>query len=159
MIYQPDLTNGQNKEENLNIELNLHPDDIKLIEDLQIRFTPKKSKENTNYHVKNADLVREIIISKDKNELTTDALNMLIKMVKKIGNNFTYYDPMDREDCEQSAIEDVLKYWRGFKPELSTNAFSYYTQVIKNGFAKGWKQLHKIKKKNMVYMSNNIWSL
>jgi len=112
-----------------------------------------------SHHVKNADLVREIIKSKEKNELTPSALVMLLKMVKKIGGNFTYYDPMDRDDCEQAAVEDILKYWRGFKPELSTNAFSYYTQLIKNGFAKGWKQLHKIKQKDVVYMNSNIWSL
>ncbi len=112
-----------------------------------------------SYHVKNADLVKEIIISKSQNKLTDNAVIMLMKMVKKIGGNFTYYDPMDREDCEQAAMEDVLKYWRGFKPELSSNAFSYYTQIIKNGFAKGWKLLHKVKRKDMVYMNNNIWSL
>jgi len=37
---------------------------------------------------------------------------------------------------------DCYQYWRGYSPELSQNAFAYFTQIIKNGFAKGWRKLY-----------------
>ncbi len=94
------------------------------------------------HYVKNKDLLAEIILSKEKDELTPTALDMLIRITNESSKKLKYKDEQDREDCIGYAIEDVLKYWRGFKPEKSTNAFAYYTQIIKNGFAKGWKKLH-----------------
>ena len=58
---------------------------------------------------------------------------------------WAYEDYRDREDCIQSALLDCLKYWKGFDPTKSENpnAFAYFTQVCKNGYAKQWKAIHK----------------
>jgi hypothetical protein len=62
---------------------------------------------------------------------------------------------MDKDDCIQSAMMDILKYWRGFKPEKSTNAFAYYTTIIYKGAAKGWNKLHPETKKQIEKISLN----
>ena len=54
----------------------------------------------------------------------------------------TIKDPEDREDCMSFAMEDLVRYWNRFDPAKSNNPFAYYTQIAKNGFAKGWKKLH-----------------
>ena len=92
--------------------------------------------------VKNADLKRELIKSKEQNKLTEEALDMFILMSNKFSRKFKYLYEEDREDCIQFAIMDCYLYWRGYNPEKSSNAFAYITQIIKNGFAKGWRRLN-----------------
>ena len=36
---------------------------------------------------------------------------------------------------------DLLKYWRGFNPKYK-NAFAYFTEIAKRGFAKGWNKIY-----------------
>ena len=123
------------------------------------KFKVQKAKKN--HYVKNADLRAELIKSKAQDKLTKEALDMLIKMARRFSEKFTYVYDEDREDCISFAIMDCYQYWRGYKPEKSANAFAYITQMIKNGFAKGWRKLHgrmPISKK--VSISNaNIYSL
>ena len=94
------------------------------------------------HHVKNRDLREEILKSKELDELTPVALDMLILMSRKFANKLTYVYSEDKEDCISVAIMDCFQYWRGYDPAKSQNAFAYYTQVIKNGFAKGWRKLY-----------------
>ena len=94
------------------------------------------------HHVKNKDLREEIIKSKEQDELTPEALDMFILMADKFGNKLTYIYIEDRQDCCSTAIMDCFQYWRGYDPEKSLNAFAYYTQIIKNGYAKGWRRLY-----------------
>jgi hypothetical protein len=74
--------------------------------------------------------------------LKKEALGMFILMVNRISKSFSYKNPDDRNDASQVALMKCLLYWRNFNPEKSNNPFSYFTQIIKNGFAEGFKQLH-----------------
>lgn len=87
-------------------------------------------------------LFQEIIISKENGELTPVALEMLMAIPTELSRTLKFKNEEDRIDCIAFAIEDIIKYWKGFNPSLSVNAFSYYTQMAKNGMAKGWKKLH-----------------
>lgn len=113
------------------------------------------------HHVKNEDLRNEIIECKKTNILSPTALAMFMLMAEKFANKLTYIYPEDREDCIQSAVMDCYLYWRRYDPEKSANAFAYYTQIIKNGFAKGWRKLHgKMPKSAKISISNNnIYSI
>jgi DNA-directed RNA polymerase specialized sigma subunit len=104
-------------------------------------------------YVNNRELLESIIKSKEKGELTPEALQMLDKMVKNISKVFKYKIEEDREDCEAFAMEDVIKYWDRFNPEKSNNAFAFYTQMIKNGFGKGWRKLYPVKSSLKVSIS------
>jgi DNA-directed RNA polymerase specialized sigma subunit len=106
------------------------------------------------HYVKNKDLLAEVIKSKENGKLTPQAVEMFRKIAKESNKNLSYKNPMDREDCISSAIEDMLKYWDRFDPEVSTNAFAFYSQMAKNGFAKGWKKLHHPKKGQMLSLSD-----
>ncbi|MCK9446213.1 hypothetical protein M0Q50_04910 [bacterium] len=107
-------------------------------------------------HVKNADLRNEIIKCKEKDELSKEALEMLSLMAKKYSTKFSYIYPEDREDCISVAIMDCWKYWRGYDYNISQNAFSYYTQIIKNGFGKAWRTLHgNLPQSKKISISNN----
>ena len=99
------------------------------------------NKKMTHY-VNADDLRREISLSKEKGELTTEAVKMLRAMADGASKKLKYKYEEDREDCIAFAMMDIIKYWRGYDPEKSKNVFAYYTQMIKNGFGKGWKKLY-----------------
>ena len=113
------------------------------------------------HHVKNNDLRNEIIKCKLNDELSREAIDMFILMAKKFSTKLNYIYPEDREDCIAFAILDCYQYWRGYNPEKSQNAFAYYTQIIKNGFAKGWRKLYGNfpKSKKISTSSNKIYNI
>jgi len=95
-----------------------------------------------NPYVKNKDLREQLIISREQDELTKEALEMIMLMADRFSRKFVYYYEEDRKDCIAFGILDVYLRWRGYNPEKSANAFAYITQIIKNGFAKGWRTLY-----------------
>lgn len=112
-------------------------------------------------YVKNKELREELILSKEKDELTRKALDMVMLMADKFSTKFKYVYSEDREDCISFAVMDCYQYWRGYNPDKSANAFAYMTQIIKNGFAKGWRKLYGNfpKSKKISVSQNKIYSL
>jgi hypothetical protein len=98
---------------------------------------PRKRK-----YLNNRDLLEEIIKSQELGELTPKALKMLMLLADRSSNKLTYRNPEDKHDCVACAYMDLYRYWRSFNPEKSTNAFAYFTEISKRGFAKGWNKLH-----------------
>ena len=96
------------------------------------------------------EFLNEIVKSKEKDELTLEAVNMIVKIANESSKKLKYKDDDDRKDCIAFGIEAALKYWRSFNPEKSKNAFAYFTQVIKHGFANGFNRLHPIKATNRI---------
>lgn len=105
-------------------------------------------------YLKNKDLLAEIIKSKELGKLTNTAVEMLWKLAKESNKKLNYKNPQDREDCISAAMLDLLKYWNRFDPKITTNAFAFYTQVAKNGFAKGWNELNEVKHSQKISISN-----
>lgn len=114
----------------------------------------KTKKSNKKYYVDPIEFREEIIKSKEKDELTPRAVEMVIRMANEVSRTNSYKYPMDKEDCVAAAIEDVLRYWRGYDPAKSEFAFAYFTRMIFNGLKKGWKKLHPIKTINKVSLSH-----
>ena len=96
-------------------------------------------------YLSNKDLYCEIIVSKAKGKLTRPAEKMLILLAKNVIKKMYYNDPDDRLDCLQSAYLDVFGNWYNFDENKSDNAFSYFTEIIKRGLAKGWNKQYKLK--------------
>lgn len=105
----------------------------------------KRKKRGDKHYVNNKEFSEEIIKCKIDGKLSDFAVSCFIALANRAVNKMYYEDPRDREDCIQSALLDCLKYWKGFDPEISDtpNAFSYFTQICKNGYAKQWKAIHK----------------
>ena len=120
----------------------------------------KKNKQGKEY-VSNPLLLKEIIKSKEQDQLTDNALKMLMLMCENLQRKLYYSDPDDKKDCSQTAMLDVLSYWRNFDPEKSNNPFAFYTSILTNGLAKGWDRLGKKKFPDsiMTSLDNNIHSL
>jgi DNA-directed RNA polymerase specialized sigma subunit len=104
-------------------------------------------------YVKPKELYEEICISKQQEKLTKKAEEMLILIAYRANKKLSYENPMDREDCISFALLDIFKYWKSYNPEKNKNAFAYYTQMAKNGYAKGWNKLHPGKYKGTLSLS------
>lgn len=122
----------------------------------------KVNKDGKEY-VSNPYLFKEIMKSKEQDELTPEAIQMLMLMVDNIIAKKTFKTPEDKQDCKQQAMLDCLQYWRGFNPEKSNNPFAYFTSVITNGYAKGWNVLYPQNKKTggavFTSIDNGIYSI
>jgi len=93
--------------------------------------------------------LEELTISLAQDKLTDKLVTIFLTMVKKIvGPPLLYYEnDMDQDDCRQAALEVVLTVWKEFNPDHpSANPFSWFTQIIKNGSAKGFGVLQMAKK-------------
>jgi len=114
-------------------------------------------------YVKNKDLYNELCRCQDVSiNYSLELHEMFQKMVDKFSYKFSYKFEDDRKDCKSMAIEDLYRYWTNFDRNKTTNAFAYITQIIKNGYAKGWRSLypHGFESSNKVRISiYNIWNL
>ena len=69
----------------------------------QVVFRVKNNKQ----YVSNKDLLREIIISKEQDQLTNNAIKMFQLMAENLAKTKPYKYPEDKEDCIQSAMLDI----------------------------------------------------
>ena len=105
-------------------------------------------------YVKNKDLMAAAIESKKQGKLTPELIKMFILMIEGISKKMAYKDPNDKEDCMAFAMEDLCRYWDRFNPDKYDNPFAYFTQIAKNGFAKGWKKIHHPKNPKIIPFSH-----
>lgn len=106
-------------------------------------------------YLRNKDLLAEIILSKEQGKLTKEGVRMLVLLSERAIRRLQYRNPDDRDDCLAFAQLDLFKYWDRFKPEKSTNAFAYFTQIAKKGYAKGWNKLYPKKYSNTIRLSGS----
>jgi DNA-directed RNA polymerase specialized sigma subunit len=119
-----------------------------------------KKKKPSNYYVDPKELKEELAKSKEGNELTPRAIAIFQTMASEASKKLRYRDEEDRKDCIAFAMMDVVRYWRSYNPEKSNNPFAYFTQMIKNGFAKGWRKLHPLSAGEKVSLSHdNVYTI
>jgi hypothetical protein len=106
-----------------------------------IKAQPKVVKKK---YITAKDLDYQMIVSKAQGRLTKEAEKMIILLAKNVIKKFSYRDPDDRLDCLQSAYLDIFANWHSFD-ENKGQAFSWITEVVKRGLAKGWNSRYKLK--------------
>lgn len=63
-------------------------------------------------YVQNKELMKEIVLSKQRDELTYNAVVMLQLIAENLAKKKHYKCQEDKEDCIQTAMLDVAMYWR-----------------------------------------------
>jgi hypothetical protein len=104
----------------------------------------RRKKGDKNY-INNKEFTQAVIDSKAIDELTPFTIDCFVMLANRAVERLYFKDYRDKEDCIQSALVDCVKYWRNFDPTKSDppNAFAYFTQMCKNGYAKEWKKIHR----------------
>ena len=127
---------------------------------IELSGSKRVKKPPSNYYVNPQELREELARSKELNELTPRVVELFQMMAKEASKKMRYRDEEDRKDCIAFAMMDIVRYWRSFNPEKSNNPFAYFTQMIKNGFAKGWRKLHPLAAGQKVSLSHdNIFTM
>ena len=102
------------------------------------------TKDKKKKYITAKDFDYQMIVSKAQGRLTRQAENMIILLAKNVIKKFYYANPDDKLDCLQSAYVDIFANWHSFD-ENKGQAFSWVTEVVKRGLAKGWNKQHKTK--------------
>jgi len=110
------------------------------------------------HYLNNRDLLNEILLSKKLGELTPKAIKMFLLLSERVISRLPYADDYLREEALAGARMDLILYWNRFDETKSNNAFSYCTQIAKNGSAKAFNKCYKYGKKfkgNLISMDGN----
>ena len=94
----------------------------------------------TKNYVNESALFEELKKSLEQEKLTNKASEILTFMTDRYLNKLAHKSIEQKEFCRQISLEASHKYWKEFpvdKPNI--RAFPYMTQIIKSGFAKGWR--------------------
>ena len=91
------------------------------------------------------DFYNEMVKSKKLDELTPLTVKYFIKMATHgvRHGNLNYPDSRDEEDCIQSALHDMIKYWKNFDENIYKDPFAFFTSIVFNGYAKQFKNIYK----------------
>jgi hypothetical protein len=108
-----------------------------------MKTTITRKKRGDKHYINNREFTDAIVQCKHTGELSKFAIECFIALANRAVDRLYFKDPRDREDCIQSALLDCIKYWKGFdETRENLNAFAYFTQMCKNGYAKEWKKIH-----------------
>lgn len=88
----------------------------------------------SKYYVTNSRMLPEVIKSKEQGQISNELAKMLMMLTRKYAqrpcfSNYTY-----KEDMISEALANLCKNALKFKPEKSSNPFSFYTTCINNSF-------------------------
>jgi len=95
-------------------------------------------------YIDDNELVYEIILSKGKGFLTSNAITMLILIAKNLSTKFQYYNTIEsiKEDCYQEGLMSMLINWRNFNEKKYSKALPYYSELFKRGSAFGFNKMN-----------------
>lgn len=135
-----------------NPEAGLDEEDLALMKELEgeasveeavvEEIAPIKKKRVKNY-VNNADLLIQYKLSREQDRMTEEFAKMLQTVAARYALKGSYRDYSYIDDMKAYAMMMIVRTWRSFNPEKSTNAFAFFTQCIKNSY----KQYLKIERR------------
>lgn len=102
--------------------------------------------EHKEHYCKNADLLAEVLACQQNNNTPSEQLGkyfLAIAWRLSGHSNFRGYAFSLKEDFVAQAVYKMLKALPNFKPEITTNAFAYFTQVCWISFVGSCKDYYK----------------
>lgn len=91
-------------------------------------------RKNSKNYLNNADLMKEIIKSREQNKMTDELAKMFMVLAKRYASKGRFVNYTYNEDLQAFALLTGCKVWRSFNPEKGNNPFAYFTQVFKAAF-------------------------
>ena len=100
----------------------------------------------TKNYVDKVAIYEELVKSFEQNKLTDAAQETFQLMTTLYANKLHFYHIHQNEYVRKIAMDQVNKHWQRYPIDSlkkPNNPFSYFTQVIKCGLAKGWLEWKK----------------
>jgi DNA-directed RNA polymerase specialized sigma24 family protein len=92
------------------------------------------TKKKSIHYISNSDLLEEIIKFKKEGVMSEELGGMLLKIATQYSSKSNFSGYTWKQDMVSESVLTCVKYLKNFKPEKSTNAFAYVTQIIGNSF-------------------------
>lgn len=99
-----------------------------------VEVVPEKKKRGKNNYLNNKDMLAQVVLSKQQGRMTNELSKMMMLLADRYGRHpwfmgYTYID-----DMKASALLTVVRFWDRFDETKYSNAFAYFTQMIKRAF-------------------------
>lgn len=94
-------------------------------------------------YVKNKELLLQIKASFDASTCLPELIDSFYLIAERLSHKYIIKREEDRQDYIQQGVIDAYQYFWNFNSEKSSNAFSYVTQIIKNGMNKANRSIYK----------------
>ena len=105
----------------------------KAVKNIRAKKKTVKKPRKVNY-LNNKDLLAEVIMSKERDQMTNKLAHMLQTLCARYGRRGNFANYTYNEDMQAYAMMMLVRTWRSFKPEKSNNPFAFFTQCVKNSF-------------------------
>lgn len=106
-------------------------------------------------YLKNRVLLAEVKLCLETKKASDKLVEYFILMTKKISEKFQFNSYEDRQDTLQDALVVLLRQWHNFDLKY-TNAFAYFTEIIKRSFALSYNYRTRLKTINDIDSFYNI---
>jgi DNA-directed RNA polymerase specialized sigma subunit len=115
--------------------MNTKEEDHENADTLEVAEDPITYKKNTkNMYITKAELLKEVIISKQKGKMSNELARMLMLLTSKYAKSSNFARYTFNEDMQAFALMMLVRTWNSFDPTKSENPFAFFTQCIKNSF-------------------------
>lgn len=102
------------------------------VKELAKERAAKPPRQTNPHYLQNAELYNEVVACLERDEMSDRLARMLQLMCAKYASKGNLRNYSYIEDTQSDAMINLLVKWKKFNPERSTNAFSYFTECIKN---------------------------
>lgn len=115
--------------------MNTKEEDLENADTLEVAEDPITHKKKTkNMYITKAELLKEVIISKQKGKMSNELARMLMLLTSKYAKSSNFARYTFNEDMQAFALMMLVRTWNSFDPTKSENPFAFFTQCIKNSF-------------------------
>lgn len=115
--------------------------------------------ENTQrYYLTNSKLLPEVVRAKAEGRLTNELAKMLMMLTRRYAQRPCFTGYTYKEDMISDALTNLCQNALKFKPEVSSNPFSFYTTCVNNSFLQflnNEKKHRKIRDQLLIDMGEN----
>ena len=94
----------------------------------------KQTKATSRDYIDKKRMLQEVIKSREQNQMTDELARMFLLLAQRIARKPRFSMYTYKEDMIAYSVMMLVRSWRSFDPEKSSEPFSYFTQCIHHSF-------------------------
>lgn len=107
------------------------------------RSSKPRAPRTKGHYINKAEMLEEVKKSKAQGYMTPRFATMLLLLCENFAKKSTHSRYGYIDDLKGHAMLGLVKTWKSFNPEKSSNPFAFYTECIKNSFKQNFNKERK----------------